>query len=293
MISIALTTYNGEKYLSQQIDSILAQSIKNFELIICDDKSTDDTVKIIKQYISEDSRIKLYVNEKNLGFKKNFEKALSLCNGEFIALCDQDDIWEINHLEILFNNIENNYLICGNNLLFTETSPETISFFQSNYFSNSKYPTNNDILKKILYSGSCFQGASMLLSRDFLNIALPIPTVIPFHDCWLVFVACCFNKFKCTEEIVTNYRQHEKQVTKQKIKSNFSKERENLINIENDLYKNYFDFFNDALFYHKNQTSILNRLKTIKIWKKNYFYIYPKRKLFFLALIKYILKGLY
>ena len=95
LISIAMTSYNGEKYIREQLDSILTQTYGNFELIICDDRSKDSTVEIIKDYCIKDSRIKLYVNEKNLGFKKNFEKAISLCKGEYIALSDQDDIYVI------------------------------------------------------------------------------------------------------------------------------------------------------------------------------------------------------
>ena len=73
MISIAMTTYNGEKYLREQIDSILNQSFTDFELIICDDCSIDSTVQIIRSYT--DARIKLSINDNNLGFKKNFEKS--------------------------------------------------------------------------------------------------------------------------------------------------------------------------------------------------------------------------
>ena len=99
MISIVMATYNGETYIREQINSILNQTISDFELIICDDCSKDSTVEIIKRYKDKDKRITLVENEKNLGFKKNFEKAISYCKGDFIAFCDQDDIWteEVKH----------------------------------------------------------------------------------------------------------------------------------------------------------------------------------------------------
>lgn len=78
MISIAMATYNGEKYLREQIDSILNQTIQDFELIVCDDCSTDTTWNILLDYQSQDKRIKCYRNEENLGFKKNFEKAIKM-----------------------------------------------------------------------------------------------------------------------------------------------------------------------------------------------------------------------
>ena len=101
MISIALASYNGSKYIREQLDSILEQTYQDFELIICDDCSTDNTWQILQEYAQKDSRIKVFENERNLGFKKNFEKAISLCNGKYIALSDQDDIWIDNHLEVL------------------------------------------------------------------------------------------------------------------------------------------------------------------------------------------------
>ena len=92
LVSIAMATYNGEKYLKEQLDSIYAQTYKDIEVIVCDDCSSDKTVEILDEY-KEKYGLKYYINEKNLGFKKNFEKAISLCSGDFIALADQDDIW--------------------------------------------------------------------------------------------------------------------------------------------------------------------------------------------------------
>ena len=91
MISIAMATYNGEKNIKEQIESILNQTLKEFELIICDDASTDNTVPILTSFAEKDKRIKILKNEQNLGFKKNFEKILFHCTGEYIAFCDQDD----------------------------------------------------------------------------------------------------------------------------------------------------------------------------------------------------------
>ena len=114
MISIAMATYNGEKYLREQLDSILKQTYSDFELIICDDCSKDATWEILEKYAQNDQRIRIYKNKQNLGFKRNFEKAISLCKGKFIALSDQDDIWENNHLSTLNERIGNYSMAVGN-----------------------------------------------------------------------------------------------------------------------------------------------------------------------------------
>lgn len=103
LVSIAMATYNGEKYLKEQLDSIYAQTYKNIEVIVCDDCSSDKTVEILDEY-KEKYGLKYYINEKNLGFKKNFEKAISLCSGDFIALADQDDIWIESKIEIFLKS---------------------------------------------------------------------------------------------------------------------------------------------------------------------------------------------
>ena len=109
-----MATYNGEKYLREKIDSILSKTIQNYELIVCDDCSTDTTWNILLDYQVQDKRIKCYRNEKNLGFKKNFEKAIRLCTGEYIALSDQDDIWTEDHLQVLYEGIGENDLVGAN-----------------------------------------------------------------------------------------------------------------------------------------------------------------------------------
>ncbi|MGN0728895.1 glycosyltransferase [Treponema sp.] len=124
-VSIALATYNGEKYLREQLNSILSQSIQDFELIACDDCSTDSTLQILNEYVEKDIRIKVFANEKNLGFKKNFEKAILLCSGDYIALSDQDDIWTEKHLQVLLENIGKNDLVGANAFLCDEKAKST------------------------------------------------------------------------------------------------------------------------------------------------------------------------
>ena len=218
MISIAMATYNGAKYLREQIDSILAQTIQDFELIVCDDCSSDETWDILKQYSDADKRIKVFQNESNLGFKRNFEKAMLLCSGEYIALSDQDDIWLPDHLEILLNNMGDSMLSAGNSELVDGKGDkiglklnemESLAVFSDN--------SNSRALSFFLFRNP-IQGASMIIRRDFLSVALPIPDDVNYHDAWFSCLSCFYGNQNYTFRVVTNYRMHEHNVTGHRVK---------------------------------------------------------------------------
>lgn len=111
MISVAMATYNGEKYIKKQLESIYNQTKKADEVIICDDMSTDDTVKIVQKFINDNNlkkSWKIIVNDKNLGYIKNFIKAISLTKGDYIFLSDQDDIFYLNKFEVMVEILKKN-----------------------------------------------------------------------------------------------------------------------------------------------------------------------------------------
>lgn len=105
-VDILLATYNGEKYLRQQLDSILNQTYKDFKLIISDDASTDETKSILSEYCSKDDRIEVYYQKENLGSTRNFEFLLSKVKSTYYMLSDQDDVWYINKVEKSLKRIE-------------------------------------------------------------------------------------------------------------------------------------------------------------------------------------------
>ena len=218
MISIAMATYNGATYIREQIDSILSQTLQDFELIICDDCSTDDTVDIINKYALEDSRIQLYKNKENLGFKKNFEKAIGLCHGEYIALCDQDDVWMPNHLETLLSIIGNKMIACGNaDLIGSEGKRLGLTLKEMEAFD---YEYSEDVQKaySLVYFRSPYQGASMLIKRDFFKIALPIPEELKYHDSWFSVLSCFYGGMSYTDNVVNKYRMHGGNATGMRVK---------------------------------------------------------------------------
>ena len=108
--SLILSTYNGEKYIEEQLESLYLQTRKLDDVLILDDKSTDRTVELIKKFI-EDRRLtnwNLKVNEYNQGWKKNFWNGIRQTKGDIVFLCDQDDIWDINKIEIMTKVLESN-----------------------------------------------------------------------------------------------------------------------------------------------------------------------------------------
>jgi glycosyltransferase involved in cell wall biosynthesis len=206
LVSIALCTYNGAAYLSEQLDTLVNQTYPNCEIVIVDDCSKDSTVNILKQYANEYPQIKLYTNNENLGYTKNFEKAIRLCKGEYIALCDQDDIWDLQKIEMQFNGIKDNILIYH----------DSEFIHQDGTSINKKM---SDIMN--LYSGdrpetflffNCVSGHSILMKRELLDIALPLKEGF-FHDAWLAYVATNIGKIDFIPKCLVRYRQHDNSET--------------------------------------------------------------------------------
>ena len=164
-----MTTYNGSKYIKSQINSILKQDYPNIELIIVDDFSTDNTYNILEKFKKFDN-IQVYRNEKNLGLIRNFEKSISHCNGDFIALADQDDIWKRNKLSILYQNIKSYSLICSNATLINEKN-QIISMVL-NDFTKSEF----DFSPSQILFNNYITGCTLLFNANLKKILLIILT---------------------------------------------------------------------------------------------------------------------
>ena len=244
LISIAMCTYNGERFVKEQIDSIIAQSYTKFELIVVDDGSKDNTINIIKDYQSKDDRIKLFQNNENIGFLKNFEKAISLCRGDFIALSDQDDVWKKNKLEIFLKNINDNMLIYSDAILIDEYSKEI--------GSQLIRPNHNLVQGKcnkafIFYN--CVSGNTLMFRRELVCNIVPIPKNIIFHDIWIAFLASTYGTITFTDESLTYYRRYNEQITSNKKKD----------------YKSIFDRINKKeKFYLLNSKNLINKFMSFK-----------------------------
>jgi len=192
ILSIAMTTYNGEQFLQEQLDSIINQSFSDYELIICDDKSTDATISIIQAYQKKHSNISLYLNPIRLGSVKNFEKAITLCNSKYIALSDQDDIWEKDKLQVQIQAIKELELQDSTTPLMVHSDLQMIDeknrVLQLSYFKYKNYKLKNtkDISHML---GPCgVMGNTILINQKLKEKILPFPENIIVHDYWIALV---------------------------------------------------------------------------------------------------------
>jgi len=197
-----MATYQGEKYLKIQIESLLAQDYPNLEFIWVDDASTDQSLSILEEYASKDSRIHIVKNLNNEGHNAAFEKGMKAANGELIALSDQDDYWIPTKLSALFNGMGDCSLIYSDSQLIDQVGREL--------------PIKmSDLKRQIPYSsplmytfGAWAPGHTMLLKKEVLETALPLSNWVT-HDYLLGFAATCHNGIAYIPISMVHYRQHE------------------------------------------------------------------------------------
>lgn len=205
LVSIVMATYNGEKYLHKQLESICNLTYDNFELIISDDGSTDDTLSIIEQF-TDRLDISLYHNQGSHGATGNFENGLNHINGEYVAFCDQDDIWVPDHIEKLLYQIDDFDIIHGRLKVIDEKSNyHPASVMHSSYeISKAQYITVEDYLDvpRLL-------GCASLIRASAIKKCLPFPEEAPYHDWWITLKCIIDGNGICfTDELVIEYRQH-------------------------------------------------------------------------------------
>lgn len=201
LVSVAICTYNGEKYIDEQITSVLAQKGVDLEVIVCDDQSTDSTWARLESWPHKDSRVSVQRNPQRLGYSKNFAQTIALCRGEFIAPCDQDDIWLPDKLARLVSAIDAHLMSYCDSLLVDEHG----------------HSLNKKVSDRLgMYQGTgviplCFwnsiSGHAMLFHRSLITLALPLPEGC-FHDWWLAAVAASYGSINFVPEALVHYRQH-------------------------------------------------------------------------------------
>lgn len=215
--SVALCTYNGEKYLQEQLDSIMQQNIPVNEIVVCDDGSTDTTMQILDKYQQKYSGIfRIFSNEENLRSVKNFEKAISLCTNEIIFLSDQDDIWMPNKTEIMlryFSAHPDIAVLCSNGYGIDGSGRklDIITVWDVPQFLRQK-KIDLDYFRMLSYVGNIATGATMAIRRDFRDKLVPFPVKHGFHhDEWMALVASYHNKFDILPNRLISYRVHQDQ----------------------------------------------------------------------------------
>jgi glycosyltransferase involved in cell wall biosynthesis len=213
-LSIALCTYNGSKFLREQLQSLANQTLMPFEVVITDDCSTDDTISIVKEF-SNVLNIKVFVNNSPLKVTKNFEKAISLCSGDIILMCDQDDIWQPDKLAKInqyFNENPNQLAVFSDANLVNE---QGISLHK-NFWSAVRFlePQIQQFKEgkqvELLLAGNRTAGCMMAFRKVLMEKIIPFPIHIPLmiHDNWITIVAGMLDSLGMIEEKLISYRQH-------------------------------------------------------------------------------------
>ncbi|GAB3034721.1 glycosyltransferase family 2 protein [Spirosoma pulveris] len=179
MVSVCMATYNGEKYIARQLESILCQLDSSDEIIISDDNSTDSTLLIIKMI--SDARIKVFINEGVSGPMGNFEQAFLRASGDYILLADQDDYWLPQKVHILSNILKYNDLVLSN----CQVVDKQGTILYPSFFT---YRKSKPGFWRNLYRNS-YIGCCMAFRREVLSYALPIPPKVHMHDWWIGLLA--------------------------------------------------------------------------------------------------------
>lgn len=281
LVSIAVCTYNGEKHLTEQLESLVKQTYRYKEIIVVDDCSTDKTLDILKAYQDQYPFFRYFQNESNLGYVKNFEKVIGLCAGDYIALSDQDDIWDLRKIEEQINHIGNHALIYHDSACIDESGKplsKKLSDVYTLYEGNMPYPF-------MFYN--CISGHSILFNKKI------VPDLIPFdkdyfHDRWIALIASERGGIKLLHQPLVKYRQHISSTTDLlRIRNTPENDPGKFFNAQAlhwiSKCKNksvaHKDYFNAFLSCFSSQQEIINRAKL-------FFLLFSKRDLIFFTIKK-------
>jgi glycosyltransferase involved in cell wall biosynthesis len=212
-ISVAMCTYNGERYLQQQLDSLASQTYPPSELVVCDDHSIDSTAQIVDRFSSNSPfPVRFVQNQTNLGSTANFGQAIALCQGELIALCDQDDVWKQEKLEEQIRpfrrDAEVGGVFCDGDLIDARSQTMNRSLWDSVGFTNP--------MRKHVQSGTPLlalarqnfvTGATLVFKADLRSRFSQIPTEW-VHDAWIAWMISTYSRLFPLSERLVSYRIH-------------------------------------------------------------------------------------
>jgi glycosyltransferase involved in cell wall biosynthesis len=214
-LSVALCTYNGSKYIEEQINSILNQTINVDEIIVCDDLSTDNTIEILKKIQQKYPIISIIQNDVNLKSTKNFEKAIQLCTGDYIFLSDQDDVWQNNKVEKILSIFKENpsaegvfsnaNLINEDGVVFTQNT-----IWDSVFFLEKELKKPIDLFDIIAKNGNVITGATLCIKKQIKEFIFPFSENI-LHDEWIAAILALKGSLYYSTESLISYRIHNNQ----------------------------------------------------------------------------------
>jgi glycosyltransferase involved in cell wall biosynthesis len=219
MISVALCVYNGSAFIEEQLASIKAQTRPVNEIVVCNDRSTDDTIQKIESFAKTvDFEVIVHTNEQQLGSTKNFEKCLQLCRGDVIFLCDQDDSWHTDkvakQMKFLEENPDKEAVFSNGGMINQESQPIDGSIWDEILFDKvAQDDWNNDGAYQILFRGFVVTGATLAIRKRALASLLPFPTNAKnlIHDGWIALILALRNQIGFVDEKLFDYRRHQSQ----------------------------------------------------------------------------------
>lgn len=211
--SIAMCTYNGERFLQEQLDSFLSQTRLPDELVVCDDGSRDRSGEILHKFSSQAPfPVRIVLNKENMGFGKNFEQAISLCQGDIIFPSDQDDQWLPNKISLMtevFKQFPQVGLCFSDALLVDENLNSMNRRIWENYGFHWKtlqiFP--NRFLTYYFLKRDAIMGCSLAIRRSLCDKLLPLPPCWA-HDAWITFLSSTITYLAAFPESLIKYRQH-------------------------------------------------------------------------------------
>ncbi|HHV10247.1 MAG TPA: glycosyltransferase [Clostridiales bacterium] len=266
-ISVVMTTYNGEAFINQQLDSIIKQTLLPDEILVCDDYSNDSTWGILESYqIKYPELIHICKNEKNIGFEHNFLNLLKKAEGDIIFLSDQDDVWYSNKIKSMYQMFERNP-----NILALSTAYDLIDEYNSTYRDiRSVVFNNNKRLKKISWKDFVihpkYPGMAMAVRKSLLNQVSWIElSKVPAHDWLLNLFASIHDGMYLWDNILTSYRQHKSNVIGSSANKHISDARAMRISTTVSLLKTYELFLEicEKQKYDNNKIELGERLTRI------------------------------
>lgn len=218
MIYVIMCTYNGEKYIKEQVQSILDNTVNSWKIFIMDDQSADDTIKIAKEFQRKcPEKIFINCNQNQRGAIVNFlshtyEIGLQMTNDDFIMLCDQDDIWNPDKIQKTMNGMNELINKFGNDIPLLACTDATVVDDAMNIINQSFHKMNNYNIHKLDFSHLMMenkvQGCTILLNRSMALMLDRLPRKATMHDGWLALIASAFGKIKYIDEPTMKYRQH-------------------------------------------------------------------------------------
>ncbi|MBE7172777.1 MAG: glycosyltransferase family 2 protein [Williamsia sp.] len=205
LVSIVVCTYNGERFIEDQLRSLLQQTYQHIEIIVSDDASSDGTVSLLSSYSSH-PKCRVLLHKENVGFIKNFERGMAVATGTYIALCDQDDSWLPEKIQLLCQHIGDSSGVYCDSELINERGERL-----GKKISDIKHMYSGTDARGFVIT-NMVSGHALMIRREVLNRALPLPSSV-FHDEWLTVHATVLNGIRYVDKPLVLYRQHEKNIT--------------------------------------------------------------------------------